>query len=78
VPCCRQSNRRRHAYSGDSDHGDGIGVEGVVPVGGAAKHDRLELGDACGGVDVGLITHVKLVPTSARSYVTCCGPPTPL
>ena len=44
--------RRRQAYCGDCDHGDSVGVKGGVPVGGAAEHNGLELGDACGGVDI--------------------------
>jgi len=43
---------RKRAYSGDSDHRDGVRVECGVPVGRAAEHDGLELGDACGGVDI--------------------------
>jgi len=47
-----QGEEAETAYCGDSDNSDGVGMEGGVPVGGAAEHDRLELGDACGGVDI--------------------------
>jgi hypothetical protein len=44
-----EEGRRKLAYGGDGDHGDGVGVEGGVPVGGAAEHDGLELGELyCG------------------------------
>jgi len=50
-----------YAYCGDCDHGDRVGVEGSIPVGGASEHDGLELDDACSGVDICLKLHVKLV-----------------